>query len=155
MRQASIVFMLALAGMGISGGKTAKRAETNSSDKTTKEVLKVEQGLQQAVLKIDTKKLDQTLANEMIWLTSKGRFLTKSEVLAAIQSRNSEEFSFDSDDNQLNAYDQTAVVYRTTKEQVKDTEKNEPPTRTVTDVFVKQDGQWKMVAHGSTVVAQQ
>jgi hypothetical protein len=147
--------MLALAGMGSSGGKAARRAETNSSDKTTKEVLKVERDLQQAVLKGDTKTLDQTLANEMIWLTSKGRFLTKSEVLAAIQSGNSVEFSFNSDDNQLNAYDQTVVVYRTTKEQVKDTDKNGPPARTVTDVFVKQDGQWKMVAHGSTVVAQQ
>jgi ketosteroid isomerase-like protein len=155
MRRVSIVLMLALAGMGVSGGKAAKRAETNSSDQTTKEVRKVEQDLQHAVLKSDTKTLDQALANEMIWLTSKGQFLTKSEVLAAIQSGNQGEFSFNSDDNQLNVYGQTVVVYRTTKGQVKDTDKTEPPTRTVTDVFVKQDGQWKLVAHGSTVVAQQ
>ena len=155
MRRVFIVLVLIVAGIGISSGKAAERADANSNDETKKEVLKIEQELQQAVVKDATKILDQTFADGMIWLTSTGRFLTKSEVLADIRSGNLSEFSFKSDDSQVNVYGNTAIVYRTTTEHDKGTGKNETPPRTVTDVFVKRDGKWQMVAHGATSTAQQ
>src|SRR5450755_2465811 len=93
MRRVFIVLVLTVAGMGVSSGKAAEHADANSNDKTKKEVLKVEQELQQAILKDATNILDRTFADEMVWLTSTGRFLTKSEVLADIHSRNLLEFS--------------------------------------------------------------
>jgi hypothetical protein len=155
MRRVFIVLVLTVAGMGVSSGKAAEHADANSNDKTKKEVLKVEQELQQAILKDATNILDRTFADEMVWLTSTGRFLTKSEVLADIHSRNLLEFSFKSNDSHVTVYGNTVVLYRTTKGQDKGAGKNETPPRTVTDVFVKQDGQWKMVAHGATFMAQQ
>ncbi|HEY4776629.1 MAG TPA: nuclear transport factor 2 family protein [Candidatus Acidoferrales bacterium] len=154
MRRIFILFMLTVAVIGIFPIRAAEHVDANPGEKTKKEVLQVERELSQAVLKNDTSTLDRIFADQMVWLTSTGQFLSKTEVLADIRARNLAEFSFKSNDDELRVYGDTVVLYRKTPGNEKDSNKNEILPKTITDVFVKQDGKWKIVAHGATVIAQ-
>jgi hypothetical protein len=153
MRRIFLVFGLTVAAMGISPIRAAEHVGTRSAEKTKKEILHVEQELSQAVLKNDANTLDRIFADEMVWLTSTGQFLSKAEVLADIRARNLTEFSFKSNEEELHVYGDTVVLYRKTLEDEKEANKNKILPRTITDVFVNQDGKWKIVAHGATVIA--
>jgi ketosteroid isomerase-like protein len=154
MRRIFTFLMLTVAAMGFSPIRAAEHLDASSAEKTKKEILHVEQELSQAILKNDSITLDHIFADEMVWLTSTGQFLTKAEALADIRARNLTEFSFTSNGDELHVYGDTVVLYRKTPGNEKDANKNEILPRTITDVFVKQDGKWKIVAHGATVIAQ-
>jgi ketosteroid isomerase-like protein len=148
MRRMLLFLVLTVAGMGIYPIKAAEHVDAGLTEKTKNEILKVEEELIQAISKDDANTLDRIFADEIVWLTSTGQFLTKAEVLANIHSRNLTGFSIKSDEKELHVYGDTAVVYSKTAN------KSETEPRTITDVFVKRDGKWKLVAHGATVIAQ-
>jgi hypothetical protein len=148
MRRMVLFLVLTVAGMGIYPIKAARQVDAGSTEKAKTEILKVEEELIQAISKDDANTLDRIFADEIVWLTSTGQFLTKAEVLANIHSRNLTGFSTKSDEKELRVYGDTVVVYSKTAN------KNETQPRTITDVFVKRDGKWKLVAHGATVIAQ-
>jgi hypothetical protein len=154
MRRVVLFLVLTVTGMGLYSIKAAGQVDAGSAEKTKTEALKVEQELSQAVLKDDTNTLDRICADEMVWLTSTGQFLNKAEVLADIHARNLTEFWIKSDEKEIHIYGDTVVIYSKAKGQNKDANKNEMQPRTMTDVFVKRDGKWKIVAHGATVIAQ-
>ena len=151
MRRIFMLLVLTAAAMGISLLGAAEHVAASPKENIKNEILHIEQELSQAVLKNDTNTLDRICADEMVWLTSTGQFLSKAEVLADIRARNLTEFSFKSNDEELHVYGDTVVLYRKTLENGKDA--NKIPPRTLTDVFVNQDGKWKIVAHGATVIA--
>src|ERR1700693_2448066 len=148
MRRMLLFLVLTVAGMGIYPIKAAEHVDAGSTEKTKNEILKVEDELIQAISKDDANTLDRSFADEIVWLTSTGQFLTKAEVLANIHSRNLTGFPIKSDEKELHVYGDTDVVYSKTPN------KSETEPRTITDVFVKRDGKWKLVAHGATVIAQ-
>lgn len=154
MRRIVIFFVLTVTGMGIYSIKAAGQVDAGSAEKTKTEAHKVQEELGQAVLKDDTNTLDRICADDLVWLTSTGQFLTKAEVLADIHARNLTEFWIKSDEKEFHVYGDTVVIYSKTKGQNRDANRNEMQPRTITDVFVKRDGKWKIVAHGATVIAQ-
>ena len=154
MRRVFILFALTVMVMGIYPIRAAEHVDASSGEKAKNGVLQVERELGQAVLKNDTNTLDRIFADQMVWLTSTGQFLSKAQVLADIHARNLAEYSFKSNDDELRVYGATVVLYRKVLENEKDANKSEILPRTITGVFVKQDGKWKIVAHGATVIAQ-
>jgi ketosteroid isomerase-like protein len=151
MQRIAILLLLTFAWTGISSGQSVEHSDTSLATKNKKEVLKVEEELDHAVLNNATDALGRLLSDQVVWLTPTGEFLTKAQVLADIHSG---EFSNKSGDRQLSVYGNTVVVYSTTKAGEEKASKKETPAKRITDVFVKEGGQWKLIAHGGTFVTQ-
>ena len=151
MQRIAILLLLTFAWAVVSSAQSIDQSDASLVAKNKKEVLKVEQELDHAVLKNATDALSRLLSDQVVWLTPTGEFLTKAQVLADIHSG---EFASKSDDRQLSVYGNTVVVYSTTKPGEEKASKKETPSKRVTDVFVKEGGQWKLIAHGGTFVAQ-
>jgi ketosteroid isomerase-like protein len=151
MQRIAVLLLLTFAWTGVSAGQSVEHSDTSFVEKNKKEVLKVEQELDHAVLKNATETLSRLLSDEVVWLTPTGEFLTKAQVLADIHPG---EFSSKTGDSQLSVYGNTVVVYSTTKAGEEKASKKEMPPKRITDVFVKEGGQWKLIAHGATFVSQ-
>src|SRR5579863_4575756 len=114
MRRMVLYLVLTVVGMGIYPIKAAGHVDAGSTEKTKKEIIKVEEEVIQAISKDDANTLDRICADEIVWLTPTGQFLTKTEVLANIHSRNLMGFSIKSDEKELHVYGDTVVVYSKT-----------------------------------------
>lgn len=154
MMRAGLFFLLiAAASGGVSAGQPSGLDKASSVERTKKEVLKVEQELNRAVLKNTGSTLGRLLADEIVWLTSSGEMLTKSQVLDRIGAGKQSEFSIHSEDKQVSVHGDTVIIYGDVKGRASGTLKDESSTSRVTEVFVKLGGQWKLVAFGETFVA--
>jgi ketosteroid isomerase-like protein len=147
-RLLSLVIALMATGMCQDTGKDA-----NSVSKAKEEILKIADEANQAVRNRSSVRLDGLFADEMVWLTSRGEILTKPQVLDNIRSGKQTGLSEKTDDKELHVHGDTVILYTTTKPQAGAKDKSSP--RMTTTVFVKEDGLWKIVAHGDTVVLQQ
>jgi len=153
MRAGLGVLLLAVASVGVFAGQAGSHDEASSVERSKKEVLKVEQELNHAVLKNTGSTLDRLLADEMVWLTSSGEMLTKSQVLDEIRAGKQSEFSIRADDKQVSVHGDTVIIYSNSKGRASVTAKDGSSTSRVTEVFVKLGGHWKLVAFGETFVA--
>lgn len=152
-RTGFLFLLLAAASAGVSAGQAGGHDGTNSTEKSKKEVLKVEQELNSALLKNTGSALDRLLADEMVWLTSSGEMLTKSQVLDEIRAGKQSEFSIHAADKQISVHGDTVIIYSNAKGRAAGTVKDESSISRVTEVFVKLGGQWRLVAFGETLVA--
>lgn len=143
-----LLLVISLTGLGMC--QAVEKDEQNSDSNAKEQVLKIADEANQAVLNRSTSTADGLLADEIVWLTSRGEILSKAQVLANIQSGKQTRLSEKSDDNQLHVHGDTVILYATTKPQSGSKEQASP--RMTTTVFVKEGGRWKIVARGETVV---
>jgi len=127
--------------------------DSKSVSKAKEEVLKIEDEANLAVRNRSSSRLDSLFADEMVWLTSRGEILTKAQVLDNIRSGKQTGLSEKTNDKQLHVHGDTVILYATTKTQANAKEERSP--KMTTTVFVKEDGLWKIAAHGETVVVPQ
>src|SRR5579872_2261372 len=140
--------------IGVPVGLGAQEKHAKSVEETRKEVFTVEQELRHAVRQDTEDTLDRLLADHMVWLAASGEILTKTQVLANIRSGDRTGLLIRADDRQLHVYGNTAVIYSTTRGGHRSTGTDEmSPRKVVTEVFVNQGGQWRLVAYGATFFA--
>jgi ketosteroid isomerase-like protein len=117
-----------------------------------KELLKLENDWNVAVLGHDMKFLEKLYAEEYLWTNAEGKVFTRAEDLKSTKEEKSPPLSLILSELKAHVYGEAGLV--TGMNTVTSTEKGKTVTKKVrfTDVFVKRDGRWQCVAsHGSIV----
>ena len=108
-----------------------------------------------ALMKADTDTLDKLLADDCTIIRGDGSFSTKAQEIGNVKSGTLKTTRSDLQDLKIRIYGNTAVV--TTLIAFKGTTPSGTPysgTNRVTRVWVKQNGNWKLVSFQSTRVSQ-
>jgi ketosteroid isomerase-like protein len=124
-----------------------------TAEETKKDVLKFEDERNQAILNRDTATLDRMYADEITWTMSDGDLLNKQQVLANIGSENQRLFSIEHFDRRIHVFGNTVVLTATSNSSERYKDKMITVPRRFTNVYVKQDGHWKLVVHTVTPLA--
>lgn len=126
---------------------TSQAQPAPASDAATEqEILKLEQKEDQAIMVKDTATLDRLYAKRLAWL-GRGELLTKAQVISDFAAGNLRNNSMVHTDLHVNVYGDTAVLTgHSTSELVFHGKVLGGPKR-FTDVWVKIDGRWQLVAH--------
>jgi ketosteroid isomerase-like protein len=145
MRRAFLIPLLAVAFAGLA---QAQEAAANPADveQIKAEVLKIEEENTQAVARGDLATVDRIYSDELSF-TARGELLTKAQVLDNLRSGTFDNKVPIHKDIKVHVFGDTVVLtgYSTSIVHYKGKETHGP--RWFTNVYVKQDGQWKLVVH--------
>jgi len=141
--------VLIFAFVGIARGQANDKNQSNDAIK--KQILRLEDIQHEAFVKGDADAIDRIYADDASLTYADGKMITKAQLLADIRSGKHKLFQVTHDDLNMHIYGNTVVV--TGHSTATGTMYNTP--RRLTNVYVKQNGQWRLVAHHVTYVAQQ
>ena len=132
-----------------------QRKSVNGVDDAAKiksEILKIEEARNQAMLKHDTVTLDHLCADDVAWINQDGDLLAKSQVLSDLKTGKQSFSTVAHDEVQMHIYENTVVVFgvSTSTVQYHGTLRNKP--RRFTNVYVRHNGEWKLVDHQVTPI---
>ena len=114
------------------------------------EIIALENRRIEAMTKGNTQALDEILADDLIYTHSTARVETKAEFIAALTSDRTQYQSIDRDDVKVRQYGDTAVVTGHAKFHLNANGNDIKFQVRFTDVYIKQDNAWRMVAWQST-----
>jgi len=143
------VLMVALAGIGWS--QEAKPGKPESNEAIKKEILKLEDEQHEAFVKGDAGIIDRMYADNAALTYADGKRISKAQLLADIRSGKHKLYQVTHDNLNMEIFGNTVVV--TGHSTGTGTMYNSP--RVLTNVYVKLDGQWRLVAHHVTYVAKE
>lgn len=153
MRRILLLWFLSLALVGPAGAQVA--AGSRADIRIEKEVLKVDDERGQAMLKLDMATLDRLQADSLVVVSAKGQVLDKAQYMEQVRSGSMKFLTWAMDDRRFHIYGDTVVVTgRATSVMEVQGKINRTPRR-FTSVYIKQQGQWRLVAHHSTLIAEQ
>jgi ketosteroid isomerase-like protein len=127
-------------------------SQANTSG-TVAELTQIEHGLVKAWLNGDRKMVDDTLAAEWSVIDFAGNVLTKAQVMKEFGGDRKIE-SGSVDDLSVRVYGDTAVVTGRSVFNGSYQGKSASVTQRFTDVFIKRDGRWQVVASQATLIKQ-
>jgi hypothetical protein len=147
------VMMSIICGVMLSQAQQTSPNVVDAAAKVKKEILKIEDMRNQALLKRDTVTLDHLCADDMAWTSPNGVVLTKAQMLSDIKTGKEAFSSIAHDDVQMHIYENTVVVYGVSRStvQYKGDLRNKP--RRFTNVYVRCAGEWKLVDHQVTPIS--
>jgi ketosteroid isomerase-like protein len=119
-----------------------------------KEVMKVEEEFEEAMIKNDADRIGTLLADDWIIIDSDGAIIDKARFLSAIRSGALTHEAMDSQEVRVRVYGTTAIVTALTSSKAKYTGQEFSTRERATDVFVKRDGGWQCVTTQLTTFAE-
>jgi hypothetical protein len=135
-------------------GQGTEQSDANSIEEIKKEVLRVEDDRLQAPLNRQRAVLERIYADELVWILPTGELLTKAQVLAMNLPAKPRRLSIiKEEDRRLHVYGNTVVMTVYTASETRYVGKAYSGPRRMTNVYVKRDGQWQLVAHQGTLIA--
>jgi len=144
----TLLAILVLAGM--IAGRTNLRAQSNSA--AEEEVLKVESRRLQAIKDSDVATLETIFAPEFTFVSAVGEFHTLAELLSDIRTGKLKYTSQQHSDVHVRVYGDSAILTgRSGSRYVLDGKPGGDP-RSYLNVYIKRDGQWRLVARQETVM---
>ena len=150
MRRILLLTLLIITLFGLMGVRGLPADQTESEN--IKEVLKIEEERTQAVLKGDADVLERIYSDDFAYTNESGENPTKAQFVANFRSGKRKFIEYVHDDIHIHAYGNTVVLNgRSTSTYLYNGETFRDPRR-FTLVYVKQNGQWHVVAlHVSTI----
>ena len=151
-QELSLSMLLIVSFSGLAAARGAAAGAPANSEEIKKEVLKLEQERDQALMKNDAAWFERIFADDIDYIGAGGGIMTKRQVVDEIGSRARKWQAVRHDEYKVRVYGNAAVVsYRSDstmeyKGQVKTT------LARTTDVYVKQNGQWRDVVHQVTAL---
>ena len=124
----------------------ARAQSKQATDEATREVLEVDDQFNQAVQTKDAKALERILADDLSWI-ARGERLNKSQVIADVLTQNLHFKSFTHDSLVVKILGNTAIVTGHSSSVLEYKGKLFDAPRLFTNVYMKLDGRWKLVAH--------
>jgi ketosteroid isomerase-like protein len=160
MRLLLVLFFVMLATPGVVGGQKTDGANTNAD--VEKEILRIDDEKDHAMQRYVAShgeaggaELDQIYADDLVFVTTHGTLLSKAQRLEDLRSGGLKFISFGRDSYSLHVYGDTVVMTgRATSEVIYQGKVNRVPRR-FTNVYIKLAGQWRLVAHQATTIAEQ
>jgi ketosteroid isomerase-like protein len=149
-----MAFLAAVAACPASGQQAQRKTSQNSSA-TQREISQLESRRLQAMVQVDAAVLDRILADDLVYTHTTGWVDTKAEFLAHLKSRELEYQSIHLEEAQVRVYGNAAVVTGRATMRVKSKRQELLLPLRFTDVYVIEDGRWRMVTWQSTRITQQ
>lgn len=151
MRNAVLLTIMAL-GM-ICGASRQKAMGQKSDAEIQKEIIAVDQERYDAMRKQDMAAMDRLHGDGLVFINTKGKMLNKAEYMDEIKSGVLKFLSVEIDDYHWGMYGDTVIMNGRAKSVVEYHGVVNKKPRRFTSVFVKMDGQWRLVAHQATIIA--
>jgi ketosteroid isomerase-like protein len=146
--------LLAIMALGVICGASAQDAVKHESDADIqKAILAVDNERYDAMQKKDMAALDRLHADGLVFINTKGRMLNKAEYMEEIRSGNLKFLSVETDDYKFCLYGDTVIMSGRAKSVVEYHGVANKRPRRFTSVFIKMQGQWRLVAHQATLIA--
>jgi ketosteroid isomerase-like protein len=146
--------LLAIVVLGMICGTSAQdSAKHEASAELQKEILAVDNERYDAMQKHDMAAMDRLHADGLVFINTKGRMLNKAEYLEEIRSGNLKFLSVDTDDYHFYVYGDTVIMSGRAKSVVEYHGVVNKKPRRFTSVFIKLQGQWRLVAQQATLIA--
>jgi len=147
----ALSMMIWIFAVGAQAQQTSALTETG---KVEQELIKIENGWGEAVLKKDIAFLDRILADDIVETDTDGNIYTKAQDLEEIKSGAYVMTSWAQDDIKVRIYGDTAVVTGRTTNKGQYKGKDISGQYRWTDTFIKRDGRWQCVATHSSRIPQ-
>jgi ketosteroid isomerase-like protein len=109
------------------------------------EILQVEKGFADAIVKNDPEAIGRFVADDWIIIDADGGIIDRERFLGVIKSGALTHEMMESDDMRVRVYGDSAVVTALTRTKGKFMGQEFSTQERSTDVFVKRDGQWRCV----------
>jgi ketosteroid isomerase-like protein len=151
MRKFIVICALMVTFVGIGKAQEASSSKPESNEAIKKEILKLEDDQHVAFVNGDAGIIDRMYADDAALTYADGKLITKAQLLADIRSGKHKLYQVTHDNLKMEMYGNTVVV--TGHSTATGTMYNTP--RVLTNVYVKLNGQWKLVAHHVTYVAKE
>lgn len=148
-----IMLFLILQG-SLAHSQTAGEA-AHVGEETEESIRQVEHHRLQAMIHLNFAALDSILAEELTYTHTNGRVDGKSQLLSAMRSGSLRYESIEFVEAQIRIYGAAAVVTGTASMKVKTGNQQLSFQARFTDVYVKQNSLWKMIAWQSTRIPEQ
>jgi ketosteroid isomerase-like protein len=120
-----------------------------------KQILEIEGERDQAMQKRDIATLDRLHADDFVFVNTRGQLLSKAQYLEDIRSGNLKFLTFEMGDYRFHIYGDTVIMNGRASSVVEYHGKVNRVPRRFTSVYVKLQGQWRLVAHQATLIAEQ
>jgi hypothetical protein len=145
------VLLFAVVGLAAILGNVQAPAQEENSRSTESKILEIDRAWGQAYVNGRIEVIDQTLASDWRgWLDTEGS--DKATELAEFKAGENRSLENIIDNARVRIYGDTAVVEARERVRFRDGAGEHWITWHITDVFVRQHGQWRVVAsHGSTI----
>jgi ketosteroid isomerase-like protein len=153
MRRMLLLSLLAVALMGVARAQGTGKGQTDAE--IEEEVLKVEHEKDQAMQKGDVTTLARIYADNLIFVNPRGQVLSKAQRLADVRPGNLDYVNFKRGDYTLHVYGNTVVLTGLSSSLVHYHGELIRTPRQFMQVYVKENGQWRMVAHHANFVSEQ
>lgn len=142
---ANFLLVCSLAGQAGQGDKSVEQTEN--------EVLKVEQERDRALQDRDIAVLDRIYSDQLVFVNTRGQLFTKAQRLADLGAGKVDYFSYKQGDYDYRVYGDTVVMTGRTSSVVKFQGRVNQIPRFFTNIYVRIGGQWRLVAHQATPIA--
>jgi ketosteroid isomerase-like protein len=147
---APLLTLLILASVNAQGPGESK---AGSVEETVQQVLKSEDLQNQALLKNDANLLGSMCADELAWTNASGVLLSKTQMLADLQSGKQKNETIEHQDVRLHVYGTTVVVTGLSTSTYRYNGKSFVGSRRFTNVWIKQGGRWMLIVHHVSAIA--
>lgn len=127
--------------------------DDSSTDEIRSEVVGQDELFTQAVLQADSDALERIISDDYIFVSGAGRKMSKEEHIASLKSGDTKYTSLTSEDIEVRAYGDTAVLTVCLTGEASINGHNVSGRYLVTRIYVKQDGHWRVVSVQATPVA--
>jgi len=148
-----------LATPGVVGGH--KTGGANTTADVEKDILKIDDQKDHAMQRYVAShgeaggaELDQIYADDLVFVNTRGTLLTKAQRLEDLRSGSLKFISFGRDSYSLRAYGDTVIMAGRATSVVEYQGKLNRVPRRFTNVYIKLNGQWRLVAHQATTIAE-
>jgi len=129
-----------------------KTHDEKSVRQVEKEVLRVEEERDQALQQRDISVLDRIYSDQLVFVNTRGQLFTKAQRLADLGAGKVAYFSYNQGEYDYHVYGDTVVMTGRTSSVVKFQGRVNRIPRQFTNVYVKIEGQWRLVAHQATPI---
>lgn len=132
----------------------AQELTGDKAEQVKKDILKIEEERSQALEMGDVAVLDRILADDYVYVNVFGELHTKAQRFSTIRSGAAKHESLTEDDFQVHVYGDTVVMTGRASGLVNYRGKVNNKARRFTNVYMKQGGKWRLLAHHATTIAQ-
>jgi hypothetical protein len=151
MRRTILLIIMSVTGLCTASGKQDARYDSDAAIQQA--ILQVDKERYEAMQKRDMAAMDRLHADDFVFVNTKGRLLNKSEYLEEVRSGNLKFLSVETDDYHFSIHGNTVIMNGRAKSIVEYHGVVNRQPRRFTSVFVKLQGQWRLVAHQATIIA--
>jgi uncharacterized protein (TIGR02246 family) len=149
-RSALLISLLSVVLFGLFSSRAAAQGR---NEKVEQEVIKVEDERLQAFKTSDAATLDRIFDDEFTFTNVNGEIHTKAELIADVRSGNLKYTSMNHSEIRVRVYENTAILTgRSSSTYIADGKEGGRTPRRYMNVYIKKNGQWRLVARQETPV---